>query len=139
MSEVTSAPDIRGLEVPTDAWTQPFWDAAAQGHLRFPRCAECGRFRWPPGPFCPACQSQAVQWVAPPGVAHGRESCRGSPGELARRGGHRRTSTGRPRWRRIFAIAGGWAMVASRRSRPPQPGQVSTSMANVRRSKSAHA
>lgn len=65
MNEVTSAPDVSGLEVPTDAWTQPFWDAAARGELRVPRCADCGRFRWPPGPFCPACQSQATEWVEP--------------------------------------------------------------------------
>lgn len=68
MSEVTGTPDISGLEIPTDAWTQPFWNAAANGDLRFPRCGDCGRFRWPPGPFCPACQSQNVQW-AEPGVA----------------------------------------------------------------------
>lgn len=65
MSEVTSAPDIGALEIPTDAWTQPFWDAAAKRDLLLPRCGDCGRFRWPPGPFCPACQSQSVQWVAP--------------------------------------------------------------------------
>lgn len=65
MSEVTTAPDIGALEIPTDAWTQPFWDAAAKRDLLLPRCGDCGRFRWPPGPFCPACQSQSVQWVAP--------------------------------------------------------------------------
>lgn len=65
MSDVTSAPDIRALQIPTDAWTQPFWDATAAGELRLPRCADCGRFRWPPGPFCPACRSQNLQWVAP--------------------------------------------------------------------------
>jgi len=27
-----------------------------------PRCAECGRFRLPPTPFCPHCQSTAVIW-----------------------------------------------------------------------------
>ena len=65
MSEVTSAPDIGALEIPTDAWTQPFWAAAAKRQLLLPRCADCGGHRWPPGPFCPACQSQAVQWVEP--------------------------------------------------------------------------
>jgi len=46
-----------------DSWTQPFWDATAQRKLLLPRCSACGRFRWPPGPFCPACRSQPVDWV----------------------------------------------------------------------------
>jgi hypothetical protein len=65
MSEVTAAPDIADLEIPADAWTQPFWDAASEGVLLLPACAECGRFRWPPGPFCPHCRSQAVSWRSP--------------------------------------------------------------------------
>jgi uncharacterized OB-fold protein len=65
MSLTSSAPDITQLDVPVDAWTKPFWDATAQGRLLFPRCTNCDRFRWPPGPFCPSCQSQDVQWVAP--------------------------------------------------------------------------
>jgi uncharacterized OB-fold protein len=63
MVEISRAPDVSGLEVPVDIWTQPFWEAAAEGTLRLVRCAACGRFRWPPGPFCPHCQSQAVEWV----------------------------------------------------------------------------
>jgi uncharacterized protein len=65
MSLRSSAPDISQLEIPVDAWTKPFWDATAQERLLFPRCTNCARFRWPPGPFCPACQVQEVQWVAP--------------------------------------------------------------------------
>lgn len=62
---VSTAPDISALEVPMDAWTQPFWDATAQKRLLVPRCAACSRFRWPPGPFCPRCQSQLTEWVEP--------------------------------------------------------------------------
>ncbi len=46
-----------------DAWTQPFWDAAARKELMVPRCGSCGTYRWPPGPFCPECRSQACEWV----------------------------------------------------------------------------
>lgn len=68
MSETSRAPDLSGLEVPMDQWTQPFWDAADVGELKLPHCGECRRFRWPPGPFCPHCRSQAVAW-APSGPA----------------------------------------------------------------------
>lgn len=65
MSQNTIRPDLTGLEIPMDSWTQPFWDAAAARKLVLPRCADCGRFRWPPGPFCPACQSQHTEWASP--------------------------------------------------------------------------
>lgn len=63
--EIATAPDIRDVDVPKDAWTQPFWDAAERGELLLPQCASCGHFRWPPGPFCPRCRSQATAWTAP--------------------------------------------------------------------------
>jgi uncharacterized protein len=65
MYTVSNAPDLSGLEIPMDAWTQPFWDATAGGKLQLPRCSVCARFRWPPGPFCPHCQSQLTDWVDP--------------------------------------------------------------------------
>jgi uncharacterized protein len=43
--------------------TEPFWQAAKEGRLAAPQCADCGAFRLPPTPFCPACQSTAVNWV----------------------------------------------------------------------------
>ena len=63
MSQTCSAPDISSLEIPMDCWTQPFWDATAKHKLLLPACADCGRFRWPPGPFCPHCQSQRTEWL----------------------------------------------------------------------------
>jgi uncharacterized OB-fold protein len=63
MPEICSAPDISSLEIPIDAWTQPFWDATARHELSLPACADCGRFRWPPGPFCPHCHSQRTHWL----------------------------------------------------------------------------
>jgi uncharacterized OB-fold protein len=65
MSEVSAAPDLTALEVPMDACTQPFWEATALKRLLLPRCAACHHFRWPPGPFCPHCQSQLTQWAEP--------------------------------------------------------------------------
>lgn len=63
-SEVSRAPDISQLEIPMDACTQPFWDAAAAHRLMLPACADCDTVRWPPGPFCASCQSKSVQWRA---------------------------------------------------------------------------
>lgn len=63
MIAITSAPDISRIEIPMDTWTAPFWEATAQEKLTLPRCGDCQTFRWPPGPFCPACRSQAVGWV----------------------------------------------------------------------------
>ncbi|OBI21183.1 Zn-ribbon domain-containing OB-fold protein [Mycobacterium sp. E2497] len=49
--------------------TEPFWQAAKEGRLVAPQCAECGTFRLPPTPFCPNCQSTAVNWVQLSGEA----------------------------------------------------------------------
>lgn len=48
----------------TNAWTQPFWDAAARGSLVVAQCHGCGHRRMPPTPFCPRCHSQGIDWVA---------------------------------------------------------------------------
>ena len=50
------------FKLSTNAWTQPFWDATARHVLLVARCAGCGHCRMPPTPFCPACQSQAIDW-----------------------------------------------------------------------------
>ena len=74
---MTARPDTRiRLRLPAadlihlspDAWTAPFWEAAAQHRLVVPRCASCGTFRFPPSPFCWCCQSQGLDWVERPGV-----------------------------------------------------------------------
>ncbi len=43
---------------------QPFWDGTAVGELRVQRCAGCERFRFPPRPMCPHCQSTESTWPA---------------------------------------------------------------------------
>lgn len=63
--DVTVALDCEAIEVPMDAWSEPFWAAAAEHRLLVPRCGNCGLFRWPPGPFCPDCHSQKVDWAEP--------------------------------------------------------------------------
>jgi len=52
-----------------DETTQPFWDAALEGRLVAPRCAECGTFVLTPQPFCFNCQAQAFEWTDLPGTA----------------------------------------------------------------------
>lgn len=68
MTERSIVPDFSALEAPMDAWSAPFWEAAADGRLVMPQCCACGTFRWPAGPFCPKCHAQPVEWRAP-GVA----------------------------------------------------------------------
>jgi uncharacterized OB-fold protein len=63
MTVLSSPPSVGELEIPIDKWTEPFWDATAEHRLSVPQCAVCGTFRWPPGPFCPTCQSQELTWV----------------------------------------------------------------------------
>jgi uncharacterized OB-fold protein len=50
------------VHITTDPHTEPFWEAAREGRLTACRCADCGTFRMPPTPFCPACQSMAKTW-----------------------------------------------------------------------------
>lgn len=62
MSNISRTPDLKQLEVPIDAWTEPFWRGTEQHQLLLPTCTACSTVRWPPGPFCPSCQSQSVRW-----------------------------------------------------------------------------
>lgn len=63
MTECSILPDYSALEVPSDIWSQPFWEAGVSGELLFPSCQDCGTFRWPAGPFCPECRGQEVDWT----------------------------------------------------------------------------
>ena len=62
MTNTCTCTDISTLEIAMDSWTKPFWDATAKQMLTLPACADCQQFRWPPGPFCPSCLSQNVEW-----------------------------------------------------------------------------
>ena len=55
---------LKGLPRPQpDLDSMPFWEGCREKRFLLPRCQECGSFRWPPGPMCPACQSQQTEWV----------------------------------------------------------------------------
>ncbi len=53
----------RPLPRPDDA-SQRYWAACRAGELRMQCCAACGRFRFPPRPMCPSCQSFECEWPA---------------------------------------------------------------------------
>jgi len=69
-------------ETPDTAYDKPrpritpdnvrFFEGLKRGELRLPRCDDCGQFHYPPGPVCPACFSEAVEWTATTG--HGTVS-----------------------------------------------------------------
>jgi uncharacterized OB-fold protein len=50
-----------------------FYARLAEGRLSTSRCRGCGRLDWPPRGFCPACASDAFDWVDLPGegTVHG--------------------------------------------------------------------
>ncbi len=52
------------FKLSTNVWTKPFWDATSRHVLVAAQCSACGAFRMPPTPFCPLCQSQAIDWPA---------------------------------------------------------------------------
>ena len=64
MTELAQAVPGHLVRITVNAVTEPFWAAARDERLVAPRCGSCGQFRMPPTPFCPRCQSQAVDWVA---------------------------------------------------------------------------
>ena len=57
------------VRIAVDTCTEPFWQAAKQHRLSVPQCGDCATFRMPPTPYCPNCQSQAVNWVELSGKA----------------------------------------------------------------------
>jgi len=69
------------VNIAMDRWTAPFWQAAKTGSLVAARCGTCGRFRMPPGPFCPSCRSQQVDWpvLSGEGILYSFAICHRSP------------------------------------------------------------
>jgi uncharacterized protein len=51
------------LPNPDDPLTGPFWRALARHELHAQRCPECGSFRLPAAPLCPACLAREHEWV----------------------------------------------------------------------------
>lgn len=52
-----------------DAFTAPYWSAAAEGRLLIRRCGACGRPHHYPREFCPHCWSEDVAWEQSSGRA----------------------------------------------------------------------
>ncbi|WP_369223384.1 Zn-ribbon domain-containing OB-fold protein [Streptomyces sp. R39] len=52
-----------------DAFTRPYWEAAAEGRLLLRRCGSCGRAHHYPREFCPHCWSEDVSWERAAGRA----------------------------------------------------------------------
>lgn len=52
-----------------DAFTRPYWDAAAEGQLLIRRCGGCGKAHHYPREFCPHCWSEDVTWERASGAA----------------------------------------------------------------------
>jgi uncharacterized OB-fold protein len=66
--EIARRPPDQGFDPVPTPFTAPFWEAARQRRLVAAQCADCGRFRMPPTPFCPQCQSQRLDWPDLPGT-----------------------------------------------------------------------
>lgn len=47
--------------------TRPYWDGAAAGELRLPRCMDCDLVFFYPRSICPHCSSTAVDWFTASG------------------------------------------------------------------------
>ena len=41
----------------------PMWQHLEQGIFKLQSCANCGDFRYPPGPVCPGCLSPEYEWT----------------------------------------------------------------------------
>jgi len=41
---------------------RPFWEAAKRHELMLPFCTACGRAHLPPGPVCPFCLEERLEW-----------------------------------------------------------------------------
>ncbi|WP_329121156.1 Zn-ribbon domain-containing OB-fold protein [Streptomyces sp. NBC_01465] len=65
-----TAPATVRFDLPeADAFTEPYWAAAREGHLLIRRCGDCGRAHHYPREFCPYCWSERVEWERASGRA----------------------------------------------------------------------
>lgn len=42
--------------------SRPFWEGCRAHQLKVPFCEDCGKPHMPPGPICPFCLSDRLQW-----------------------------------------------------------------------------
>lgn len=46
-----------------DPYAEQFWNYTQQKEFRLQQCAECEKFRWPPGPTCDKCLADEFTWT----------------------------------------------------------------------------
>ena len=76
------------LPLQRDAWSTPFFDAAARGTLMILQCGSCQQFSSPQARHCAFCSSAELEWVPSAGrgeivtwtVLHRRENGTTAPG-----------------------------------------------------------
>lgn len=51
-------------------YDRPYWDFIGTDELRLQQCADCGAFRYPPGPRCAHCLSPNAEWIRLNGRGH---------------------------------------------------------------------
>jgi uncharacterized protein len=62
-------PQVGPLPIhPPGPLSAPFWEGAAAGELRFPRCRACGHADFPIAPHCRYCLEDALDWEVSAGV-----------------------------------------------------------------------
>lgn len=44
-------------------YARQFYDGCKQRKLLIPRCTACGKYRFPPTPMCPECNSTKLEWT----------------------------------------------------------------------------
>jgi uncharacterized OB-fold protein len=52
---------VKPLPAPDPA-TREYWEAAKNGELHMPKCADCGKFHFYPRTLCPHCGSVKLEW-----------------------------------------------------------------------------
>lgn len=58
---------LKGMLAPVaDFDTQVFWDGLKEDKVLIQYCGDCKTPRWPPGPMCPECASQNIDWREAP-------------------------------------------------------------------------
>jgi uncharacterized OB-fold protein len=50
--------------------TKPFWDGCADHRLLLPTCVDCNKPHLPPGPVCPFCFSDQLEYRPSKGFGH---------------------------------------------------------------------
>ena len=43
-------------------YDHPLWNSIRAGRMCLPRCLDCGKLHYPPGPVCPHCLSSNLEW-----------------------------------------------------------------------------